>query len=161
MAKKLGPFTVWTTDMIAKLEYARANGGIRAAYAALPQLSHQAVSSKYYEPNKLAKRKAKLAGTLVEKPYPIITLRPKERHLCTLPADSVEYIRRRRRLRFEIARIAGEISVPTEAVRAATIDWAMEETKPKPMTIETETNAVDRAYGDASTTVSFKFGSRG
>ena len=155
MAKKLGPFTVWTTDMIAKLEYARANGGIRAAYAALPQLSHQAVSSKYYEPNKLAKRKAKLAGTLVEKPYPIITLRPKERHLCTLPADSVEYIRRR--LRFEIARIAGETSVPTEAVRAATIDWAMEETKPKPMTIETETNAVDRAYGETDTSHHFRY----
>ena len=156
----------WTPDMKARLISSFAAGGMKAAYAAFPELRARQVNRKLQDLRDVEKIKGKrdarrTAMEVSRKNSPAGPPTP-VRPLVVIPRlnpGQCDYVRRR--VEHDLAVIASELKVPVESVRLALYEVAAAELKAKPLYIETETNAVDRAYGYAAVTVSFKFGARG
>ena len=156
----------WTPEMKARLIAAFAAGELKAAYAAFPELRSRQVNRKLQDIHdvkriKSARDARRAAMELSRKNSPVGPSTP-ARLVVVIPRlnpGQCDYVRRR--VEHEMAVIASELKVSADSVRLALYEIAAAELKPKPLRIETETNAVDRAYGDAATTVSFKFGARG
>ena len=155
----------WSTVEDEKLIVAYEQGGMPACYAAFPSLRAKQISGRVsWLRTSGEQKRLQTAARRAEDKRSRVPLMP------TLPKKSVVPIAKlnpgqrehlRKRIEYEIARFAVEIQAPIVSVRLAMADWASETNRPPLLTIETETNAVDRAYGDAAVTVSFKFGSRG
>ena len=154
----------WSRIEDEKLIVAYEQGGMPACYTAFPSLRAKQISGRVsWLRTSGEQKRLQTARRRAEEKRARITLMPNAKkavvQIPKLDNGEREYLRRR--IEHEIERIATELQVGIASVRLAMADWAVDVKRPDLLTIETETNAVDRAYGDAAVTVSFKFGARG
>ena len=166
IARVSRPRHAWSSVEDEKLIVAYEHGGMPAAYAAFPSLRAKQISGRVSwfrtcDKQRILTRERREEAKRIRIATPLPPSAPKKVMPPVPPLNSGDREYLRRRLEYVFAAISHERNVAIESVRVAVLDWAREISKPKPITIETETNAVDRAYGDAAVTVSFKFGSRG
>ena len=135
---------------------------MKAAYAAFPELRARQVNRKLQDLRDVEKIKGKrdarrTAMEVSRKNSPAGPPTP-VRPLVVIPRlnpGQCDYVRRR--VEHEMAVIASELKVSADSVRLALYEVAAAELKAKPLYIETETNAVDRAYGETDTSHHFRY----
>ena len=147
---------VWTEEQKSELLRAYKRGGLALAHSLYPEMTRKAVSTFV---GRLRSTRGDRSQLMVRPCGIPVDVRRKTVAVQALGSADKDYVRKR--IDFTILQLSSEIGARADSVKAAILDWASREMLQKPLEIETETNAVDCAYGDAAKTVSFKFGTRG